>query len=67
MAESKSQEQELLMRRIPSVKRLDSARLDSIQMPSFLLSRDRSVRRASKDSYVVIRQSSDHKLRKKRA
>lgn len=48
MAESKSQEQELLMRRIPSVKRLDSARLDSIQMPSFLLSRDRSVRRASK-------------------
>ena len=48
MAESKSQEQELLMRRIPSVKRLDSARLDSIQMPSFLLSRDRSVRRTSK-------------------
>lgn len=48
MAESKSQEQELLMRRIPSVKRLGSARLDSIQMPSFLLSRDRPVRRASK-------------------
>ncbi len=48
MAESKSQEQELLKRRIPSVKRLDSVRLDSIQMPSFLLSRDRSVRRTSK-------------------
>lgn len=50
MAESKSQGQELLMRRIPSVKRLDSARLDSIKMPSFLLSRDRPACRASKVS-----------------